>query len=117
MRPRAAKRINRVLAVTAGLLLAATTTATAKADGYLSDAEAAYVHTFGASAICPTIAAYPSVPGVLGVAQAIIDDGWSPDSAADIVNAAVGQYCPRFWPLLVAIGNAARADQTAGYLV
>lgn len=118
MRPRKARAVNRFLAAVAfGALLAAGSMATARADGYLDDAETAYVLAYGEHAICPTIASYPSTAGVMGVASAIMDEGWAPDSVADIVNAAVGEYCPRFFPLLVAIGNAARANSTAGYLV
>jgi hypothetical protein len=49
----------------------------------------------------------------MGVGEAIVDRGFSVDSAVDIVNASVWLYCPRNWPLLSAIGEAARADGTA----
>lgn len=115
MRPRKVRTINRALVAAGLVVLAATATGTARADGYLSDAEAAFVIAHGPTAICPTIAKYPSVGGVMGVAQGIMDQGWSAGDSADIVNHAVAEYCPRFYPLLVAIGNSARADQ-AGYL-
>ena len=119
MRPNRARFINRTLAgLTVGALIAAATMPVARADGYLSNAEQAYVDAYGAIAICPVIARYPSEAGVMGVASAIMDEGWSADSTADIVNAAVVQHCPRFWPLLQAIGRAARANNgQAGYRI
>lgn len=116
MRPRNARRINRALIAAALAALTLAGTGTARADGVLTDAEAAYVITYGATAICPVIAKYPSVGGVMGVAQGIIDEGWAPDDAVDIINSSVAEYCPRFFPLLVAIGNAARNDQQARYI-
>ncbi|MCH9731641.1 MAG: hypothetical protein K0U84_18525 [Actinomycetia bacterium] len=117
MRPRNAKRVNRVLIAASIAALTLTGTGTASADGVLTDAEAAYVITYGPTAICPVIAKYPSVGGVMGVAQGILEEGWAPDDAVDIINSSVAEYCPRFWPLLTAIGNAARNDQQAGYLI
>lgn len=83
-----------------GLLLAPP----AHADGVISNVERAYVQAYGASAVCPTIADYPSEAGVMGIAQGIMEDGFAADSAVDIINASVGTYCPKFWPLLQAIG-------------
>ena len=82
---------------------------TAKADGYLDDTETDYVLTYGHDAICPVIDQYHSAAGVVGVARAIVSDGFTPDSAVDIINASVQEFCPRNWPLLVSIGNAARS--------
>lgn len=82
----------------------------AKADGQLDNAETDYVLTYGEYAICPVIDQYHSVGGVMGVARSIVEDGFAQDSAVDIINAAVSEYCPRNWPLLVAIGKAARGE-------
>jgi|GEM_PF-2868653 len=82
----------------------------AHADGLLSDTEQVYVELYGQSAICETVDEYHSASGVLGVAQAITDDGFATDDAIDIINASVSTYCPRNWPLLVAIGKVARGD-------
>jgi hypothetical protein len=87
--------------------------APAQADGELDDAESDFVVTYGEGAICATIDEYHSTSGVMGVGEAIVDRGFSVDSAVDIVNASVWLYCPRNWPLLSAIGEAARADGTA----
>ena len=85
----------------------------AQADGQLDDAEADFVATYGEGAVCPTIDEYHSTSGVMGVGEAIIDRGFSVESAVDIINASVWLYCPRNWPLLSAIGNAARGTVTA----
>lgn len=116
MRPNRARTLNRLLVLAALAALTLAGTGTARADGVLTDAEAAYVITYGPTAICPVIAKYPSVGGVMGVAQGIIDEGWAPGDAVDIINSSVAEYCPRFWPLLTAIGNAARNDQRARYI-
>lgn len=92
--------------LTAGIVFAA---APAKADGVIDSSEADYVLTYG-STVCSVIDKYHSVGGVMGVAEAISDDGFAPDSAVDVINASVDTFCPRNWPLLVAIGKAARSN-------
>ncbi len=96
----------------AALILAAPLAVASKAsaDGVLSDSEYAYVEAYGAGAVCPTIAAYPSTAGVMGVASAIMQDGFTADSSVDIINASVATYCPRYWPLLQSIGAEARGE-------
>jgi hypothetical protein len=79
----------------------------ARADGQLDRSEADYVLVYG-YAVCAVIDQYPNVGGVLGVAQAIVADGFTQDSAADIINQSVLDDCPRHWPLLQAIGRVAR---------
>ena len=49
----------------------------------------------------------------MGVTAGIVKDGFSEDDAVDIINASVDTYCPRNWPLLQAIGRAARAETGA----
>ena len=87
--------------------------APARADGVLSYSELAYASQYGAGAICPVIDEYPSIAGVRGVLDGIAEDGYSYDSAVDIINYSVATYCPRNWSLLVAIGRAARSTQSA----
>lgn len=82
----------------------------AHADGVLSDSEAAYVERWAQPAICPVIDRHDTIPGVLGVTQAIVNQGWAEDAAVDIINAAVWLHCPEHWPLLVSIGEAIRAE-------
>lgn len=100
-----------LLMAASALLGAATYFASpARADGTIDADEQAYVEMYGETAICPTIAEYPSVGGVMGIAEAITEDGYSPDSSVDIINASVSAYCDEYWPLLKAIGRAARAS-------
>ena len=82
----------------------------ARADGTISAGEADYIELYGQGVVCPVIDRYHSIPGVMGVVSAIVDDGFSEDNAVDIINASVDTYCPRNWPLLQAIGRAARAE-------
>lgn len=84
----------------------------ARADGYLDTDETVYVQAF-AGAVCSTLDDYPSLGGVMGVAQAIMDDGFTGDSAVDIINTSVANTCERHWPLLQAVGRAARAANGA----
>lgn len=88
----------------------------ARADGTLDAEEDAFVQLYGEGAICSTLDDYPSVGGVIGIAQAIVEKGYEPDSAVDIINASVWLYCDQYWPLLEAVGKAARASQ-ANYKV
>lgn len=96
--------------LTAGLVFGL---APAKADGVLDSDEAQYVLMYGNGAICPVIDQYHSMAGVMGVANAIAKDGFTADSAVDIINVAVETYCPRNWSLLVAIGKSARGEAAA----
>ncbi len=84
----------------------------ARADGMLSTDEQVYVEMYG-GAVCSTLDEYPSYGGVLGIAEVITDDGFAPDDAVDIVNESVLNYCDQHWPLLQAIGRAARAGTSA----
>lgn len=80
----------------------------ARADGYLDMDETVYVQAF-AGAVCATLDDYPSLGGVMGVVAAIEEDGFAADDAVDIVNSSVANNCEQHWPLLVAVGRAARA--------
>lgn len=93
--------------LTAGVVLLATP---AKADGMLSTDEQVYVEMYG-GAVCATLSdGYATYAGVMGIAEAIMADGFAPDDAVDVVNASVSMYCDEYWPLLQAIGRAARAS-------
>lgn len=83
----------------------------------IDDTEAAYIYTYGPSAVCPVIAAYPTEQGVLGVVEGIHEDGFTYPNAAEIVNTSVYRYCPEFWGLLVRIGEEARGERVGGRLV
>lgn len=81
----------------------------AHADGNIDRAEADYINSYG-YAVCAVIDEYPNVNGVLGVARGIMSDGFTMDSAVDIINESVYDDCPRHFPLLQAIGRAARGE-------
>lgn len=108
IRPRVLKRL--LVSMAAGAVLAGTGIGYARADGVVSDAEFAYINTYGAGAVCATIDEFPTQAGVFGVGQGIIDDGFTADSAVDIINASVAAFCPQHWPLLQAIGAQARGE-------
>ena len=95
---------------TAGMIYAA---APAKADGNLDSSEADYVLRYEYE-ICAAIDSHHTTAGVLHIGEVIRNDGFAPDSAVDIINASVQDACMRNWPLLVAIGKAARGE-TAAY--
>lgn len=100
-------------AFSAGLVVGSIVVATAavsRADGFLDEDEQVFVELYGEDAVCPTITEYRSMAGVMGVAEVIVDRGFTPDAAVDIINASVEVYCPQHWPLLQAIGRAARAQ-------
>lgn len=82
--------------------------ATAKADGVIDEDEQVYADAYG-SAICEVLDEHYSLAGVVGVYDVIVEQGYAPDSAVDIINVAVHEWCPDNWRLLVAIGRAARA--------
>ena len=116
MRPNRARNLNRFLVLAAFGALLAAGTGVARADGYLSNTEKAYVAMYH-DAICSTLDSYPSYAGVMGIAQVIHDDdGFAYDDVADIINSAVENHCYRHWGLLVAIGKNARG-QSAGYKI
>lgn len=92
--------------LTAGIVFAASP---AKADGYISDDEAVFIELNG-TVVCEVIDQYHSVAGVMGVAEAITEQGFTASDAVDIINGSVQEHCPRNWSLLVAIGKAARAS-------
>lgn len=73
----------------------------ARADpGIDTDAEYNYVIEYGASAVCPMIAANPDLNGVVTVWKNIVRDGFTVQSAGDIIDSSVWNYCPQYWPLL-----------------
>ena len=102
-----------IKAFSAGLIVGSVcvaTAAVARADGFLDEDEQVFVELYGEPAVCATLTEYRSLSGVMGVTEAIIDEGFPPDGAVDILNASVQAFCPQHWPLLQAIGRAARAQ-------
>ncbi|WAY18433.1 hypothetical protein OF855_24665 [Mycolicibacterium fortuitum] len=105
------------LLIGAAILSGLYTAPHARADGYLTPGEAQYTARYGPTMVCQTIAAFPSSDGVMGVAAVIMDDGFTADSTADIINASVLVYCDQYFPLLQAIGSKARAGDSKGMAV
>jgi hypothetical protein len=103
MKPNTFRRIVRVLAATAvlaGVAVAAVVDAGwAHADGVISPREWRFVNTYGASVVCPTLAQHPTEAGAQGVITAIYEAGWNIGDAADIVAAAIAEFCPDFTTL------------------
>lgn len=59
----------------------------------------AYAAQF-APAVCDTLDDYPTVNGILGIGQAIMDDGLTPSQAGSVVALSVGELCPWHRPLI-----------------
>lgn len=91
--------------LTAGVVLAA---APAKADP--DGASIAYASIYG-DAVCETLDEYPTVAGVYGVGQAIVEDGLTARQAGVVVALSVREICPRHMNLIDQI--AAQAGQIA----
>lgn len=91
-------------------------TAYARADGTASLLEQQYAKEYA-----NTICAYLDDPAnrddlsIIAIVPFLMDKtGLKPDSAVDIMNYSVQEYCPRNWQLLVELGNRARAQQGKG---
>lgn len=77
----------------------------------LTTAESNFVVQYGETVVCPTIAKYPSIGGVIGVVKGVMDQGFSAAEAVEITNASVATYCPEHWKLLQDTGAYFRAQQ------
>ena len=64
----------------------------------------AYTTTFG-EAVCLTLDDYPSKGGVLGVGQAIIEDGLTAFQAGQVIYFAVDELCPRHLDLVLSFAG------------
>lgn len=83
-----------VLVGLGGLIAAAMvgTAVVAKADPVDS-----YVLTY-APAVCSTLDEYPSVAGIEGIGMAIVEDGYTPRQAGEIIARSVVGWCPSHMP-------------------
>lgn len=91
-----------------GAALSVATCTPAKADGILNVTEATYVAEWGDVIVCAPLAAAPTTRTAYILVDAVAADGFSTDSAVDIVNASVQYHCPQFWPVLQRAGSQAR---------
>lgn len=82
----------------------------------LTAKEYSFVTEYGASVICPAVAKYHSIGGVVGVVKGVMDQGFTAKEAVEITNASVANYCPEHWKLLQDTGAYFRA-QDRGHLV
>lgn len=87
----------------------------ARADS-LSAKESSFVTEYGASVICPAVAKYHSINGVVGVVKAVIDQGFTAEEAVTVVNYSVATYCREWYPLLTKTGEYFR-NQSKGQAV
>lgn len=117
MRPMVAQTVNRLIAAATITLFCAAAAmfgiGVARADGILNATESQYVARYGESVVCASIVGTPTPAMVLTVVQAVMQDGFAPDSAVDVTNASVALYCPSEWPLLQKVGRMARGEQQA----
>ncbi len=82
----------------------------------LSAKEYSFVTEYGASVICPAVAKYHSINGVVGVVQGVMDQGFTAEEAVTVVNYSVATYCREWYPLLTKTGEYFR-NQAGGRLV
>lgn len=82
----------------------------------LTAKEYSFVTEYGASVICPAVAKYPSIGGVIGVVKGVMGQGFTAKEAVDVTNASVANFCPELWPLLQKTGEYFR-NQGKGQLV
>lgn len=69
-----------------------------------------------APAVCTTLDSYPSFPGIVGVAKAITEDGFTAYEAGEVIYLSVAAVCPRHLTLLdrFIAANAPSSPATAG---
>lgn len=59
----------------------------------------AYAAVYG-PVVCQVLDEYPSNAGIIGIGQALTEDGWDGQSAGRIVAYSAAEFCPRHMPLL-----------------
>lgn len=59
----------------------------------------AYAATYGA-AVCSVLDDYPTISGVIGIGQAITEDGFSMYQAGQVIGLSVLEICPRHTGLM-----------------
>ena len=95
-----------------GGLIAASSTAIARADGVLSPYEEQLGDGIAVS-MCDLLdttgVTEDSMTVIVGIIVA--KAGLSPSNSVDVVNYAVKNYCPEWWPSLVAFGKMHRGEK------
>ena len=99
-RERRARRMDAVavallmaLAAAFGVILMLLSAPQAKAD---SDSEAYAYAAHYAGAVCAVLDDYPTVNGMLGIMQAITEDGLSAYQAGQVVGISIAEVCPHY---------------------
>lgn len=82
----------------------------------LSAKEYSFVTEYGQSVICPTVAKYHSIGGVVGVVKGVMDQGFTAEEAVTVVNYSVATYCKEWYGLLTKTGEYFR-NQAGGRAV
>jgi len=72
----------------------------------------AYASQFG-DAVCTTLDEYPSFDGLLGIGQAIIEDGLNAYQAGQVIALSVVEICPRHLALVQAAATYPQQGQIA----
>lgn len=103
----------RRIIIPAALALAAVTTAPTASADEPSTTVVAYAATFG-GIVCDVLDDYyPTPSGVIGIAQAIQDDGLSAYEAGQVIGLSVAEICPRHTGLMLRFANAYGGRQIA----
>lgn len=102
----------RRIIIPAALALAAVTTAPTASADEPSTTVVAYAATFG-GIVCDVLDDYPTPSGVLGIAQAIQDDGLSSYEAGQVIGLSVAEICPRHTALMLRFANAYGGSRVA----
>jgi len=87
------------LGIVCGGFITAATIAAVPAKADTGDAVVAYTAVFGAI-VCQTLDAYPTFAGIIGVGEAIADDGLSLHQAGEVLMMSATEICPRHLGLL-----------------
>lgn len=88
-----------LMLVTAFLGCAVVLLSTPEAKADVDQAALAYSAIFG-DAVCSTLDDYPSFDGIIGIGQAIRDDGLTLFQAGEVIQISVQEICPRHTGLL-----------------
>lgn len=86
------------------------TAAPAHAD--LDRVSVAYAAAYG-EIVCDVLDEHPSVAGVLGIGQAIVEDGLTANQAGQVIQISVTEICPRHAALLQRFINRYGSGQVA----
>ncbi|MFL0172456.1 hypothetical protein [Mycobacterium sp. SMC-13] len=87
----------------------------AQADS-LTAKEYSFVTEYGQSVICPAVAKYHSIGGVVGVVKGVMDQGFTAEESVTVVNYSVATFCSEWYPLLTKTGEYFR-NQAGGRAV